>query len=452
MKGKKEGGDRRKYGSNTRSHLINRDSSKLVTLHMIGNAHIDPVWLWTWQEGYQTVKSTFRSILDLMKEFPDITFTCSSAAFYEWIEKCDPEMFREIRQRVEERRWAIVGGWWIEPDCNLPCGESFVRQALYGQRYFKEKFGVMAETGYNIDSFGHNYALPQILSKCRLRNYVFMRPNSKENTNVPENVFWWESVEGSRILCYRIPFSYTTGTGDIEKEVKRDFQAIKAPLNEGMCFYGVGDHGGGPTRENIASILRLKKLENMPNLIFSSPDRFFRKIRRRKLSLKVFRNELQHHASGCYSVQSTVKRKNLEAENLLLTAEKMAILANVLFGKEYPCDGLTRAWKNLLFAQFHDILAGTSTYEAYQGVYAMQEEALNRGNEELNCAVGILASNIKTHGEGSPIIVFNPNSWSLSSPIEVEGVKAEGSLLDNERKVVPIQKIRCSATVRDEWR
>jgi alpha-mannosidase len=143
-------------------------------LHMIGNAHLDPVWLWQWQEGFREVKSTFRSALDRLDEYEDFLFTSSSAAFYEWVEKSDPGMFGEIRARVAEGRWQIVGGWWIQPDCNIPGGESFVRQALYGQRYFREKFGVTARVGYNVDSFGHHGMLPQ--ERARLLRVHATRP------------------------------------------------------------------------------------------------------------------------------------------------------------------------------------------------------------------------------------------------------------------------------------
>ena len=153
---------------------------KTRKLHMIGNAHIDPVWLWQWQEGFHEVKASFRSALERMKEYPDFTFVASSAAFYEWVEESDPTMFAEIQQRVKDGRWGIVGGWWVEPDCNIPAGESFVRHGLYGQRYFKEKFGVTAQTGFNVDSFGHAGTLPQILKKSGLDYYVFLRPMPHE--------------------------------------------------------------------------------------------------------------------------------------------------------------------------------------------------------------------------------------------------------------------------------
>jgi alpha-mannosidase len=159
------------------------------TLHMIGNAYLDPVWLWQWQEGFQAAKATFRSALDRLRESDDFLFTSSSAAIYEWIEHNDPGMFEEIRERIAEGRWEIVGGWWIQPDCNLPDGESLARQGLYGQRYFKEKFGVTARVGYNVDSFGHSGMLPQILKQSGLDCYVFMRPSPQEK-GLPGRPFW----------------------------------------------------------------------------------------------------------------------------------------------------------------------------------------------------------------------------------------------------------------------
>ncbi len=181
--------------------------SKAATLHMIGNAHIDPVWLWRWQEGCHEVLASFRSALDRLNEDPDFVFVSSSAVFYSWVEQIQPAMFEEIRARVREGRWEIVGGWWLQPDCNIPGGESFVRQGLYGQRYFKTKFGVTARVGYNVDSFGHHGMLPQILKQSGLDYYVFMRPNPQEQ-GLPGRLFWWESNDGSRVLAYRIPFEY----------------------------------------------------------------------------------------------------------------------------------------------------------------------------------------------------------------------------------------------------
>ena len=215
------------------------------------------MWLWPWQEGFHEVKATFRSALDRMQESEDFVFMASSAAFYEWLEQSDPAMFTEVRQRVAEGRWGLSGGWWVEPDCNLPSGELFARQALYAQRYFREKFGKIAHVGFCPDSFGHAGSLPQLLKKGGLDAYVFMRPMPHEK-GLPGRLFWWESDDGSRVLAYRLPFEYCTWGEALEKQVERVSAEIRSPRNAEMCFYGVGNHGGGPTRANIESILEFR--------------------------------------------------------------------------------------------------------------------------------------------------------------------------------------------------
>jgi alpha-mannosidase len=193
-----------------------------ATLHMIGNAHLDPVWLWQWPEGLQEAKATFRSALDRLDESADFVFTSSSAAIYKWVEENAPDLFAEIRERVAEGRWQIAGGWWIQPDCNLPGGESYVRQGLYGQRYFREKFGVTATVGYDVDSFGHHGMLPQIVAKMGMDSYVFMRPQEHEK-ELPGRLFWWEADDGSRVLTFRIAYAYTAGgtIDDLDRHIRR---------------------------------------------------------------------------------------------------------------------------------------------------------------------------------------------------------------------------------------
>jgi alpha-mannosidase len=296
------------------------------TLHMIGNAHIDPVWLWQWQEGFHEVLATFRSALDRMQEYPDFNFVSSSAAFYEWVEKSDPDMFAEIRERIAEGRWQVTGGWWIEPDCNLPSGESFARQALYAQRYFKEKFGVTARVGYNVDSFGHHGMLPQLLKKSGLEYYVFMRPMPHEK-GLPARLFWWESDDGSRVLAYRLPYEYCTWGKGLEGHVHRCAAELKAPHKSNLCFYGVGDHGGGPTRENLDSIRRMNEDPQFPALVHGSLEGWFEQATQNIPSVPVVHDDLQHHASGCYSAHSGIKRWNRKAENILAAAEKWASVA-----------------------------------------------------------------------------------------------------------------------------
>jgi len=427
---------------------------KRKKLHMIGNAHLDPVWLWQWQEGFQEAKATFRSALDRMKESDDFLFTSSSAAIYEWVENNDPAMFEEIRSRVAEGRWHIVGGWWIQPDCNIPGGESFVRQGLYGQRYFKEKFGVTSKVGYNVDSFGHHGMLPQILKKSGMDYYVMMRPMPNEK-GLPGRLFLWESDDGSRVLTFRILFEYCTWGKELDKHIARCATELKEPFDELMCFYGVGNHGGGPTKENIESIRRMNADPSMPALEFSTPTRFFEEIERKGLPFPVVHDDLQHHASGCYAAHSGVKLWNRQAENKLIAAEKLSILADWTVGQPYPRE-YGRAWKNVLFNQFHDILAGTSIEPAYEDARNLHGEAMSIAERGLNYAVQAFSWRIGIEEDTnmSPIVVFNPHSWDVHTNVELEvgGLTADAVLTDETGRAVPHQAVQSLATAQGRYR
>ena len=239
------------------SNTWTKDASKF-RFHMIGHGHINPVWLWPWSEGISVVHSTFRSTLDRMNETPDFTFTTSSAQFFKWVAENDPTMLEEIRKRVEEGRWNIVGGWWVEPYMNIPNGEAMARQGLYGQMTFQRLLGRRATVATNPDSFGHTGTLPLIIKLQGMENYVFMRPGPKEKS-IPADLFWWEDPDRTRILTYRIQFSYNVG-GSVNSRVESILkEAGDQPMKSFMAYYGVGDHGGGATRENIQSIEELKK-------------------------------------------------------------------------------------------------------------------------------------------------------------------------------------------------
>lgn len=422
--------------------------SKSKKLYLIGNAHIDPVWLWQWQDGFHETRATFRSALDRMKEYDDFIFVSSSAAIYAWVEESDPEMFAEIRQRISEGRWKIVGGWWIESDCNIPSGESFVRQGLYGQRYFKEKFGVTARVGYNVDSFGHNGMLPQILKKSGMPYYIFMRPSPHEK-GLPSRLFWWESDDGSRVLTFRIALEYCSWGKELKRHISNIAAELKDPLNEMLCFYGVGNHGGGPTKENLDSIHTLRADPQMPELVLSSPDEFFESVLSKNNLFPVVHEDLQHHASGCYSAHSGVKKWNRMAENKLLAAEKFSALAERVTGQPYPTD-LDQAWKNVLFNQFHDILAGTSLEVAYEDARDQFGEAFAIADRAINHAVQALAWQIDVQPETSlvPIVVFNPHAWEVKANVEIElsALKNNEILVDDQDRPVPFQFVQSQAT------
>lgn len=438
-------------------------------IHLIGNAHLDPVWLWQWQEGYAEIKATFRSALDRLSEFPDFVFTRSCAAYYRWIEENAPEMFEEIKARVAEGRWIIVGGWWIQPDCNLPSGESFARHGLYGQRYFQERFGVMAKVGYNVDSFGHNGMLPQLLKKSGMDYYVFMRPDKNEK-ELERNLFWWESEDGSRVMAYRLSEAYLTNKDhSIEEKVLRHDEMADRDGHAHMVFYGVGNHGGGPTIANLQAIGAMQAQYGEEQVALSSPNRYFAELAAAAPELPVVKDELQMHAIGCYSTHSESKENNRRAEHRLLSAEKFSAMANQLLGLPYPKERLQTAWENVMFNQFHDIMGGCSIREAFQDAREGYGEALNIGAKTLNAALQKLSWSINTmkpevkslskekdwlsweHADvGTPYVVFNPLSWDVEVPVVAN--RRFAGIADDEGNAVPIQTVRASRTNgSDKW-
>src|SRR5918911_761852 len=372
--------------------------SELRLLHMIGNAHIDPVWLWQWQEGYQEVRATFQSALERMEEYPEFVFTCDSVCYLQWIEESDPELFARIRARVDDGRLQVTGGWWVEPDCNIPSGESYVRQALYGQRWLQDRFGITATTGSNVDPFGHNATIPQLLRKAGMDSYVFLRPGPHE-LELPGPYFWWEAPDGSRVLAYRIPHEYCSPRGDIGYHVDKSLAQLPKDRPELMVFYGVGNHGGGPTRANIESIKRLDAMDGLPHLEFSSTRAFFDRVVAADGDIPVHAGELQHHCVGCYSAHSGVKRWNRRAENLLQRAEKWAVVADVVGDLAYPLEELTEAWKLVLFNQFHDTLAGTAIAPAYEDARDQLGHASSIAASVFNRSVQRIAGRIHVEHE-----------------------------------------------------
>ena len=304
-------------------------------VYMIGNAHLDPAWVWSWQEGSCETKATIRSALDRMKEYPDFKFVCSSSSVYEWVEDFDADMFEEMKARIAEGRFIVVGGWKVQPDCNLPSGENFARQSLYSQRYFYENFGVTAKVGYNVDSFGHNAMMPQILKQSGMDGYVYMRPMFYEK-EMKKNVFTWESPDGSQVTAFRINEAYCKNFETMEcLETYLDECDAFYDGKEFMGYYGVGNHGGGPTKRNIELIQEYnQKPDGKYELIMANPDEFFEAYEKSGENY-VLQDELQHHASGCYSAVSEVKTLLRKGDTKLTAAERFSVLSKLLTGKDY---------------------------------------------------------------------------------------------------------------------
>jgi alpha-mannosidase len=389
-------------------------------LHMIGNAHIDAVWLWPWQEGYQEARATFRAALDRIEEYPDFVFTCDSIAYLAWIEEHDPDLFAELRKQVRAGRFEIVGGWWVEPDCNIPGGEGFVRHALYSQRFLADRFGMMASVGCNVDPFGQNATIPQLLLKSGMDSYVFMRPQPHE-AQLPGPTFWWRAADGSQVLTYRIPHEYCGPAGHLGTHVGKALAQLPHTTDPLMCFYGVGNHGGGPTRANIDSINELDGSDQFPRMLFSTVEAFFDAAAAGG-ELPEYTGEIQPHGVGCYSAHSGIKKLIRQTEHALQAAEKWTAVAGAVAAMPPVTDQFEQAWRQVLLNHFHDTAAGTALPSAYDDARDQLGEARSIAARLQNRAIQSISRQIAVPAEEgmAPLAAFNPHPWPVTTTVEVE--------------------------------
>ena len=388
------------------------------TIHVMAQSHMDPVWRWRVYEGRDLIRDTFAQAVRFVGERDDFIFNQSSAWMFHVVEQSDPALFAAVNKAVRDGRWCIVGGTWVESDQNLPNGEAMVRQHLYGQRYFRDRFGVTATVGWNVDSFGHAWSLPQIMRKAGLRSNVITRGGP--GAIVSE----WIGPDGSSVTCFdaRALMNVVQGAfGDIKSPAQLFTIAprLRTLLNKlGMKHICagtvVGDHGGGPTRRELGILDAVGRMRKMPKIILDRADRGVEAMRASAGKLPVHRDELNYTYEGCYTSQVEVKRRNRTDEQWLTTAEKACALAAVVDKADYPRRGLQGAWQDILFNQFHDILPGTSIRRAYDDVDAVYDRAESALETITESALSALANPLDTQGEGQPLMVYNPLSWRRS--------------------------------------
>ncbi|HLQ51680.1 MAG TPA: hypothetical protein VK129_09295, partial [Terriglobales bacterium] len=400
------------------------------TIRAVGNSHIDMAWLWPWTETVEVVRDTYGTALQLMREYPDFTYVQSTAQAYSWMEEKYPDLFHQMQQRVKEGRWEIVGGMWVEPDLNMPDGESLVRQLLVGKRYFNSRFGVDVNIGWNPDSFGYNWQLPQIYKKSGIDYFVTQKISWNETTVFPYKLFWWQSPDGSRVLTY-FPHDYdnphTPNSGIDPAGIANDVAHYVPETNfpEIMHLYGVGDHGGGPTRAMLDDILALEQPSvAFPRFTFSTPHEFFHDLQQSvdqgKLKPPVWNDELylEYHR-GCYTTQAETKKLIRQSEELLQNAEKFASLS-FLEKHSYPQSEFEESWRKVLFDHFHDIMPGSGIAVNYVDAARNLGEVELQGEKALHGALDELAAHVNTQGAGVPVIIYNPLSWERTEPVVVE--------------------------------
>jgi alpha-mannosidase len=429
---------------------------RTATFHLTGNSHIDAAWLWPWTETVDVVHRTFGTALQLMNEYPRYTYTQSAAAYNEWMAQKYPPLNAEIAQRIKEGRWEIVGGMWVEPDLNMPDGESLVRQLLVGKRWFKQAYGVDVRIGWNPDSFGYNWQLPQIYKRSGVDYFVTQKMAWNDTNQLPFKLFWWESPDGSKVLAY---FPHGYGNGDLGPlRLSNNLVTARqlAPgMTEMMDLYGVGDHGGGPTRAMLdegfhwAGNGANASDRVVPNYQFGTAQPFFSAVEKQiapnsrewnyqsiakgyqspasvagQISIPTWKSELyfEYHR-GVMTTQADHKHNMRTAEEEVLNAEKWASLA-WLDGGKYPGSEITEDWKKVLFNQFHDLAAGSGIAVIYKEAQKDYDVVRWSTNEISTDALKEVARTINTDGDVKaankiPVVVFNPLGWERKGDVTV---------------------------------
>jgi alpha-mannosidase len=422
-----------------------------ATFHLTGNAHIDAAWLWPWTESVDVVKRTFGTALQLMYEYPQYTYTQSAAAYNEWLAQKYPDMNDEIARRIKEGRWEIVGGMWVEPDLNMPDGESLVRQLLVGKRWYKQAYGVDVRVGWNPDSFGYTWQLPQIYKKSGVDYFVTQKMAWNDTNKLPFKMFWWESPDGSKVLAY-FPHDYVNLT--LNPVRLADDLTIARGQSTGMTdmmdLYGVGDHGGGPTRAILDEGFHWAGQDSnggghaTPKYEFGTAQSYFSSVEKQiapesqewnyqsiakgytapaavagMTSIPTWKGELyfEYHR-GVFTTQANHKHNMRTAEEEVLNAEKWASLA-WLDGSKYPGAELTEDWKKVLFNQFHDLGAGSGIGVIYKDAQKDYDVVRWSTNEISSQSRERIGETINTRGSGTPVVVYNPLGWVRSGDVRV---------------------------------
>jgi len=424
--------------------------------HMICNAHIDPIWQWDWPEGVSATLSTFYSAAKLCDEF-DYIFCHNEANVYKYVEEYAPGLFAKIQELVKAGKWHIMGGWYLQPDCNMPSGESFVRQIREGQRYFKEKFGVVPTTAINFDPFGHTVGLVQIVKKCGQDSYMFMRPY-KHELPLPDEQFIWRGLDGSEIKGARSIGGYNTPLGRSAKDIHYKANAQNYPI--GAVLWGVGNHGGGPSRKDLTDIEKELLPDVQMKYIHSTPEKFFAAI----TPTKVFDQSLHISMPGCYTTMYRVKKLHAQLESQIYMAEKIASAAYMSGAlKEYPENELQTAVENLLNAEFHDVLPGTSVQCGEDaGLRYLNHGMLEAERVKIRSYFALAASQSPAADGEYPVIVFNPHPYELCENVECEFMLADQNwredvvsritVVDEDKNPVPYQVIKEESNLNLDWR
>lgn len=384
-------------------------------IHLICNAHLDPVWLWDYEEGMAEAMSTFRIAAEFCEKYDGFVFNHNESVLYEWVKEYEPALFARIQKLVKQGKWHIMGGWYLQPDCIMLSGESFYRQIQEGRRFFKEHFQKEPTTAMNFDPFGHSRGLVQILAKNGYDSYVFCRP-FEEDLHLENDTFIWEGYDGSKILCQRAFEHYNSLKGEAIIKVHHFLEKYGA-LDGGLLLWGIGNHGGGPSHEDLKDLNEL--IRQNSNFCHSTPEAYFKEVNCEKLP--VVRRSLTPWAIGCYTSQVRIKQTYCQLEHELYALEKMVCHAVACQLMEYPVEALKEAEKDLLFSQFHDILPGSSIAEVEKTALRRMEHGLEIISKLRIKAFFKLANGQPAAKENEiPILIYNPHPYKVKRIFECQ--------------------------------
>ncbi|MBU2495597.1 MAG: hypothetical protein KJ935_03755 [Candidatus Omnitrophica bacterium] len=417
-----------------------RSLARKYRVHLIGHSHIDMNWLWNYEDTVDTCLRDFETVTKLMDEYPDLTFSQDQTHIYRIVEEHNPKLFARVKEKIKEGRWEVTANAWTEGDLNMADGEALCRHITYSRKYVGERFGVKPEIMWSPDTFGHPVTIPTVLAHAGIKNYYFMRAgNGFPHGGFTFPLFTWQSPDGSKVLSFNSVYNNFITSENVVLTANKFREKYR--LFESMFVYGVGDHGGGPTRKDIERKKRMDIKPVMPTLVFSTTHRFFDLVRNRT-KYPVVKKELNPIFEGCYTTHSDIKKENRDCENSLLTLETIATLAGLL-GKEYPAEKLESWWQDTLFNQFHDIFDGSAISESYQYSKELANKVIASSNTLLTENLNFISKQVNTSGEGAPLVVFNSLGWERSEVIELKlpGVMAEKELRvsDEKGKQMPVQ-------------
>ena len=389
------------------------------TIFLVCNAHLDPVWTWDWEEGAAETLSTFRIAAEFCEACDGFVFNHNEALLYQYLEEYDPALFARIQRLVRERRWHIMGGWYLQPDCNMPSGESLVRQILAGKSYFRDRFGVEPTTATNFDPFGHTRGLVQILRKSGYDSYVFCRPD-KADCPLPADDFTWVGYDGSEILGHRPLGSYLSQRGQARQKVEA-WLAANPEKPEGIVLWGVGNHGGGPSRTDLEQLRALMEERTDCEIVHGIPEAYFARLRANGSPVPRHEGDLNAWAVGCYTSQARVKQKHRQLESGIFLLEKMASHAAMLGLLSYPGPEIHEALRDLLFGEFHDVLGGTCAQQVEEACLRRLDHGLEIVSRLRARAFFALAAEQSKTAEGTiPLLAYNPHSYPVSGIFDCE--------------------------------